>query len=59
MVDLATPQQEALFEAKAEKYFKSQRELIPGRNFLWNHMPEKDSLKKYRDNYDKIFSQTE
>jgi hypothetical protein len=33
-----TRQEEAIFEAKAERHFKGQRELIPGRNFLWNAM---------------------
>lgn len=33
-----TRQEEAAFEAKAERDFKSHRELPPGRNFLWDVM---------------------
>lgn len=44
------------FEAKAEKHFKSHRELPPGRNvWAWNreHQPEAD--RKYKENFDRIF----
>jgi len=33
-----TREEEAAFEAKAERYFQGHPELPPGRNFLWNSM---------------------
>ena len=33
-----TRAEEAAFEAKAERHFQGHRELLPGRNFLWNAM---------------------
>lgn len=51
-----TPQQEAAFEAKAERHFKSHPELPNGRNvWAWNrqHQPEAD--KKFKENFSKIF----
>lgn len=50
-----TPQQEAAFEKKAERHFKSQRELPNGRDFRWNMTIDPTSEKKYRKNFDTIF----
>lgn len=49
-------QQEAAFEAKADKHFKSHRDTPNGRNFLfWDHeLTEKDK-KNYSKNFDTIF----
>lgn len=51
-----TRQEELAFERKAEKHFKGQRELLPGRNFLWNsfHSRTKEDLASYRSNFDQI-----
>ena len=51
-----TEQEEARFEAQAERYFKSHRELPPGRNFTcWNREKNTKGDKKYRSNFDKVF----
>lgn len=51
-----TPQQEASFERKAEKHFKSHRELPTKRNFrCWNRDKDVQADRKYRQNFDKIF----
>ncbi len=50
-----TPQQEAAFEAKAEKHFKSHREMPTGRSFTWDHVETKESIDNYRSNFDKTF----
>ena len=50
-----TPAQEAAFEAKAEKHFKSHRELPPGRNFrCWNRVKDVIGDQLYREKYDSI-----
>lgn len=51
-----TPAQEAAFERKAEKHFKSHRPPPLGRNpIIWeqNHQPDAD--KKFRKNFDLVF----
>lgn len=51
-----TAQEEAVFDAKAEKHFKSHPELPNGRNvWAWNreHQPKADA--KYKANFDSIF----
>ena len=51
-----TPQEEAKFEAKAEKHFQGHRELQDGRNFMmWNRDADPEGVKKYRDNFDATF----
>lgn len=51
-----TPQQEAAFEKKAEKHFKSHRDTPCGRNFTcWDHDETPETLKNYRKNFDNIF----
>lgn len=51
-----TPAQEAAFEAKAEKHFRSHRELPSGRNFrCWNRDKDVEGDRRYRENYDRIF----
>jgi len=50
-----TEQEEKVFEAKAEKYFKSHRELPCGRNFLCFQTVSPESDKKYKENHSKIF----
>lgn len=51
-----TRQEEAAFEAKAEKHFKGHRELPDGRNFrCWNRDKDVKGDANYRDNYDRIF----
>jgi hypothetical protein len=54
-----TAQEEKVFEDKAERYFKGQRELPPGRDFRWNtfRFNEKRDIENYRANYDRIFPQ--
>jgi hypothetical protein len=48
--------QEAAFEKKAEKHFKSHRELPAGRNFTcWNRDKDTAADRKYRENFDSIF----
>jgi len=47
--------QEAAFEKRVEKEFKSHRELPPGRNFMWNREKEPEAEKNYRDNFDRVF----
>jgi len=47
--------QEAAFEAKAEKHFRSHRELPVGRNFrCWNRDKDVTGDRNYRQNYDQI-----
>ena len=51
-----TEREEAAFEAKADKHFKSHRELPKGRNFTcWNREKNTKGDKKYRNNFDAIF----
>lgn len=51
-----TPQEEARFEAQAEKQFRSHRELPNGRNFrCWNRDKDVVADRKYRENFDNIF----
>lgn len=51
-----TPQEEAVFEKKAERHFKGQRELPKGRNFrFWEHEKDIEADRKYRENFDKVF----
>ena len=52
-----TLQEEAIFEAKAEKHFKSQRELPRGRDYRWNtfHEITEEDYDNYRKNFDRIF----
>lgn len=50
-----TPQQEAAFEAKAEKHFRSHRELPNGRNFrCWNRNADPIGDANFRTNFDLI-----
>jgi hypothetical protein len=54
---LHTAAQEAAFDAKVEKSFRSQRELKNGRDYRWNcfcHITD-DERKSYRKNFDNIF----
>jgi hypothetical protein len=53
--NLRSNAQEAAFDRKAEKHFKSQRELLSGRDFRWNQEKDNDGEKRYRDNFDNIF----
>jgi hypothetical protein len=54
-----TPQQEAVFEAKAEKHFRSHRELPVGRNFrCWNRNADPIGDANFRKHYDEIFKVT-
>lgn len=46
---------EAVWERKADNYFKSHRELPPGRDFRWNMEIDKSAEKTYRENFDEIF----
>ena len=47
--------QEAAFEKKAEKHFRSHRELPNGKNFIcWNRDKDVAADKRYHDNYDQI-----
>lgn len=47
--------QEAAFEAKAEKHFRSHRELPSGRNFrCWNREKDVDGDRNYSRNYEDI-----
>jgi len=51
-----TEHEEAVFEARAEKHFKSQPELPNGKNFVfWNHDKDMKGKKKYRSNFDSVF----
>lgn len=52
-----TKAQEAAFERRAEKHFKSHRELPNGRDFRWNqpHQYAVQGDKKFRENFDRIF----
>ena len=50
-----TPEQERKFEKKAERHFKSQRELPEGRDFRWNSQRDFEAEKKYRENFDLAF----
>ena len=47
--------EEKAFDLKAEKHFRSHRELPPGRNFrCWNREKDVQGDEAYRQNYDKI-----
>lgn len=52
-----TKQQEAAFKKKADAYFKGQRELPKGRNYLWNsyHARTKQDIENFRRNFDNVF----
>lgn len=52
-----TKAQEAAFDKRVEKEFKSHRELQNGRDFRWNqpHWHATAGDQAYRDNFDKIF----
>lgn len=52
-----TRQEEAIFEKKAEREFKGQRELPVRRDFRWNkpHWHIKEDDRKFRENFDRIF----
>ena len=50
-----TPAQEAAFDAKVEKHFRSHRELPSGRNFrCWNRNKDVEGDRNYNQNYDQI-----
>jgi len=50
-----TATQEVAFDRKAEKHFRSHRELPPGRNFrCWNREKDVTGDAAYRQNYDQI-----
>jgi hypothetical protein len=50
-------QTEAAFERKAERHFKSQRTLLPGRDYRFNILRwiTYDERQSYRKNFDTIF----
>lgn len=50
-----TKQEEVAFEAKADKHFKSQRELPYGRDFRWNQEKDVKAERKFRNNFDNVF----
>lgn len=52
-----TPQQEAEFEKKAERHFREQRELLPGRDFRWNTERFRSDVgnHSFDRNYDRTF----
>lgn len=52
-----TLQEEAAFEAKADKHFRSQRELPNGRDFRWNTFRNitREDRDNYRRNFDLVF----
>ena len=47
--------EEAAFERKAEKHFRSQRELLPGRDFRWNVFRFRDEDDGFRSRFDETF----
>jgi len=51
-----TPHEEAVFEKKADKHFKSHPELPNGRNFAcWSLEKDNKATAKYKKNFDSIF----
>jgi len=50
-----TREEEARFEAKAEKHFRGQRELPPGRDFRWNVFRFRDEDETFRKRFDQTF----
>ena len=50
-----TPAQEAAFDAKAEKHFKSHRELPNGKDYRFNHTFNKNEERRFKANFDTIF----
>jgi hypothetical protein len=52
-----TPQQEHAFEVKADKHFKSHRELPPGRDYRWNVERFRSDVANvhFDRNYDRTF----
>lgn len=52
-----TPQQEAIFEKKAEQHFKGHRGLQNGRDYRWNifRWITEEDRQNYRENFDKVF----
>lgn len=50
-----TRQEEAAFEAKAEKHFRSHRELPNGRDYRFNRSYNKKDDEKFKKNFDAIF----
>ena len=51
---LKTATDEAAFDAKVEKHFRSQRELPLGRDFRWNTYRYEFGVDKVRQNWDNI-----
>ncbi len=47
--------EERQFEAKAEREFKGQRELLPGRDFRYNVFRFRDEDDTFRQRYDETF----
>ena len=47
--------EERKFDIKSEKFHRGQKELLPGRNFLYNTFRYQNQLKKYRENFDNTF----
>lgn len=50
-----TRHEEAVFNKKAEKHFKSHPELPSGKTIWFNKTWDSKANKKYIDNYDNIF----
>lgn len=50
-----TEAEERVFEKRASKHFRSQRELPNGRDFRWNSEKDPKSDKRFRHNFDTIF----
>lgn len=50
-----TRNEEIAFEKKAEKHFRSHRELPSGRDFRWNSEKDPEADNKYRTNFDTVF----
>ena len=50
-----TRQEEIAFEKKAERHFKSHRELPNGRDYRFNKTYSKEEDRKFKANFDAIF----
>ena len=52
-----TPQQEAVFEQKAERELSGHRGLLNGRDYRWNifRWITEEDRKNYRKNFDQVF----
>ncbi len=50
-------QQDQAFDRQSDQFHRGQKELPPGRNFLWNifRHKSKSDLAKYRSNFDRAF----